>query len=280
MQLRETKPEARWRSNVRLLAPIVVLAATFIFTIGFFGFAHDVGTVRGTDTVYCTPDAHVRLAVVPSPVNNKWNHQRFLWITLGFGHFSFAAAKGVDLVWDLVIGRLGQLLIIYLTYPILRRALLRAMFQFPVYLPMYASITFDKISLSTVWAVLRGSAEDIPHHHPDHPETPVTLRIQAEAWLSRKWRYLAIVPLLAYILAFPTLLSVMTGYQADLEPYILRPDNQDYQSASSLQVPPIVILDGARVGLSNMTAGYGQESWFTDVSDCESKHSMMLPLER
>ena len=51
-------------------------------------------------------------------------------------------------------------------------------------------------------------------------------------------------------------------------PYVRLPENGDFASASSLQVPRLVVMDGARIGLPDMVDGYGNEAWFTSISSC------------
>ena len=266
MKLEESKLEPQWKGWTRFLSPLVALGVASFFTIGFFGFTHSVASASTgcTKSICCTIDGRAYVGVGQYPVDHSsWAPSRFLWITLGFGQFSFAAAKSIDVAWDLIIGRGGQLLLIYLTYPIIRRAFLRAIVQFPVYLPMYTSITFDKLSLSTTWASVQPFPEGVPSQ-------PIDCPAQADArHLSRVWHSWVILPLLAYIMAFPTILSAMTGYQSGLEPYVIRPGSEgDLMKASLLKIPAVVVFDGSRIGLTDDVAGYGNETWYKNVSEC------------
>lgn len=273
MRLSESKVEAQWRSRSRVISPFVVLAVILVFTIGFFGFVPTLGSIRGQNGIYCTLGNHARVGEDPNAINDKWAPSRFLWISLGFGNFSFAAAKGIDVVWDLAVGRGGQLLLIYLTYPIIRRSLLRAMVMFPIRLPMYASIAFDKVSLWTIWAAMRKSLTDSAR--VQGIQDPVERKGLTILWFL--WRYFVIIPILAYILAFPTMMAIMTGYQTEPEPYLLRPGSTgDLMKASLLDIPSLVVLDGSRIGLMDMVAVHKDDTRFATLSNCMVLTSIML----
>jgi hypothetical protein len=57
-------------------------------------------------------------ATKKGPVNQKCFTSGFFAITLQFGDFSFDTAKLIDITWDLVVGRGGQLCLAYISYPI------------------------------------------------------------------------------------------------------------------------------------------------------------------
>ena len=136
-------------------------------------------------------------------VSSYWNPSLFLSITFGFGHFSYAAAKGIDVAWDLVVGRVGQILLAILSYPVIRRSLYRAMEQQHVRIPTYAAFKFDKISLSALSVTTLDLLRSLKPSW-----RPIAV---ARAF---NWRYLGYVIVLLYILGFSTIVSIMTGYQA------------------------------------------------------------------
>lgn len=136
--------------------------------------------------------------------SSYWDPNLFLSSTFGFGHFSFAAAKGIDVVWDFVVGRFGQIVLAFMAYLVLRRSLSTYMEEQEMHIPVYASLAFDKTSLAALWATscdLFGSLK--PSWKP------------TAAFRGLNWRYVGYSIVLVYVLGFPTMVSVMTGTYAD-----------------------------------------------------------------
>ncbi|KAF7198100.1 hypothetical protein HII31_00456 [Pseudocercospora fuligena] len=247
------KPEARWQSLLRLWLPAVVSFLLLSFIVGYFGIVQKSAKLHASAALFCTPDAHVLLSAIHDDLTNMWSPRTALWITLGFGQFTFAGAKALDFAWDLCIGRGGQALIAYFTYPCIRRALYRAVTTFNVYMPMYTAVAFDKVSLTTAWAIVCNKSDK-------------------KVGFSLCWRYFLMIPILAYILLFPSFISLMTGYQATLIP-LVRLSDGNYMNASLLQVPTIVAVDGSRIGLTDMMASTPNDSWSQLVHDYQTTWS-------
>ena len=70
------------------------------------------------------------------------------------------------------------------------------------------------------------------------------------------WRYFGYVIVLLYILGFPTIVSVMTGYQTASTPSVERPGIHNLMNVSDLTIPPLVVRDGHRIGLEKDTPIY------------------------
>jgi len=55
-----------------------------------------------------------------------------------------------------------------------------------------------------------------------------------------------------YIVAFPTIMTIATSYQARLAPYIRDPNNSYVLAdAKCLRIPGVILRDGSRVGLQD-----------------------------
>jgi hypothetical protein len=76
-------------------------------------------------------------------------------ITLGFGSFDFQVAKGIDIGWDLVVGRGGQILLALIWYRVCSSLMLHIMETQTVSFYTYTAIGFDRGPLFFMWALLR-----------------------------------------------------------------------------------------------------------------------------
>ncbi|KAL9576328.1 MAG: hypothetical protein Q9212_007194 [Teloschistes hypoglaucus] len=110
----------------------------------------------------------------------------------GAAQLSFAEAKFIDLIFDLILGQGGRLLLGALSYIIFMDALLRFMEITPVSFKLYTSFVFAPTSLISTWR----SAKAI---------------FTTKGWRAKMyliWCALA----MTYVLAFPTLIESATGY--------------------------------------------------------------------
>lgn len=90
-----------------------------------------------------------------APYLTHWNFSEFFEITLGCGRFTFNNAKLIDVGWDIVIGRGGQLLLALLSYRIINSALLHSMETHPRSMPTFVALSFDQGSFVGIWALLK-----------------------------------------------------------------------------------------------------------------------------
>lgn len=107
-------------------------------------------------------------------------------------HLTFATAKFIDVVWDLVIGQGGRLLLAWISYVVFMDGLARLMEISAVSYQLYASIVFETFSLFSIWYSLRAVSA-------------------CRGWRSRAfltWFGFATM----YVLGYPTLMSAATGY--------------------------------------------------------------------
>ncbi|KAK5741520.1 hypothetical protein LTR17_003958 [Elasticomyces elasticus] len=214
-----------------ILGVVVVGLPAMILTVGT-----KVTGKRGPDTqvMSCYPDgsAHYRDPFdTESPPKQAWMPSLFLSVTLGFGTFTFSEAKVIDVAWDLVVGRGGQFLLTLVTYPVVRRVLQYRMETTPATFRLFSSIALGhSLSFSSLHALC----------------TP------PKAFVRRICLHSALVLIGLYLLAFPTILSIMTSYQANLVPYALDPlRNTSLVDVSNLTMPRFVVVDGHRVGLND-----------------------------
>ncbi|KAL8931915.1 MAG: hypothetical protein Q9211_006650 [Gyalolechia sp. 1 TL-2023] len=110
----------------------------------------------------------------------------------GGAQLSFGQAKLIDLLFDLLVGQGGRLLLAAISYIVFMDALLRSMEITPVPYNLYASLVFSPTSLIATWHSIRAVS--------------TTRGWRAKAYLIWcAWSML-------HVLAFPTLIDSATGY--------------------------------------------------------------------
>ncbi|KAL8854440.1 MAG: hypothetical protein Q9221_000710 [Calogaya cf. arnoldii] len=116
----------------------------------------------------------------------------------GSARLSFAEAKLIDLLFDLIVGQGGRLLLAAVSYIVFMDALLRSMESSAVSYKLYASLVFESTSLIATWRASKAVFS--------------TKGWRAKLYLT--WCALAMI----YVLAFPTLIESMTGYVSPSSP--------------------------------------------------------------
>ncbi|KAL9023784.1 MAG: hypothetical protein Q9196_006975 [Gyalolechia fulgens] len=145
------------------------------------------------------PDAHwdgIKLTGSSCDLVNTKNSSRLqsaFQINLrGGAQLSFGQAKLIDLLFDLLVGQGGRLLLAAISYIVFMDALLRSMEITPVPYNLYASLVFSPTSLIATWHSIRAVS--------------TTRGWRAKAYLIWcAWSML-------HVLAFPTLIDSATGY--------------------------------------------------------------------
>ncbi|KAF2728109.1 hypothetical protein EJ04DRAFT_504600 [Polyplosphaeria fusca] len=179
----------------------------------------------------CSPDGQFTLW--PGDFN-YWHSSNFFQINFGFGELTFAQAKAVDVVWDVVVGRGGQALLAFVSWQIFARYLTTSMGVQPV-----TFSTFSAIFL---------------HHEP----TVMSLYRMSRDFATRQRlrSKIAMVFMLVttgYILAFPTIASAMTGYNGNVAAFV--PDSSgNFVKFESFQPVLYIIHDGDRINKTNDSA--------------------------
>ncbi|TKA75345.1 hypothetical protein B0A55_05565 [Friedmanniomyces simplex] len=239
-----TVPNRRTASSAfvtELAWPLLFLALGLAFTVPFFILKTSHAT--SNEEPRCLPNGE---AIFPwnRTVNEHWDSSTALFITLGSGSYTYPEAKAIDVFFDLVVGRGGQVLAAIMAFTVIRKSLLLSIEERPVPLPLTFSVYFNHVSPSLVGAILQNLA--IPFRARKHKDKAVS-----------SWRLLAWLYLCAYVLVLPTLLSAMTGYQTTgaiwFQPEFTS-DNSLASAASLAPNPALSIRDGSRIGLSDNEA--------------------------
>ena len=147
-----------WRPTAFILIPLALTFVSIYLGLSWTRyFAHHLGTDKWLglpkgDSFHwtCIPNG---TAATQQPW--VWNTSQFLDITLGFGSFDFGSAKGIDIAWDLVVGRGGQILLALFSYRVLSAALLQSMENRAVSFYTYTAIGLDRGPVFSIWASLR-----------------------------------------------------------------------------------------------------------------------------
>ncbi|KAF2793173.1 hypothetical protein K505DRAFT_277444 [Melanomma pulvis-pyrius CBS 109.77] len=129
----------------------------------------------------------------------------FFTPNLSFGSMTFNQVKVIDIAWDLLVGRGGQLLLAWVNYRVFNEWLY---FHMEVHLTsykMYTTLAFSTTSLATLGVLGKEF-----------------LAFGKGTW-RRFFRWLGVLCMLLstlYVISFPTLMAAMTGYITTSEAYI------------------------------------------------------------
>lgn len=126
--------------------------------------------------------------------NEPCNAFGWFAINAGFGQLTYDQAKIIDASWNMVIGRGGQVLVSWICYKIFGMALLR--------IAEYRRLPIDLFTAVSLYPLDARTIPKLGH-----------ALLANRGWSARgiaisTWTSLA----LAYVIALPTLLDVMTGY--------------------------------------------------------------------
>lgn len=137
---------------------------------------------------YLIPALFWDYKIISCDIHPAWSSWSTVFeINAPVARVSFATAKLIDLAWDLIVGRGGQIILAWLSYRVFTEALMRITEERPVSYELFASVTLHSGSLQTFFAIL-----------------PTAIRIKG--WrgnMALAWMALAT----SYVLFFPTLLS-------------------------------------------------------------------------
>ena len=204
---------------------------------------------------FCAQSTTFEVGTKTRTYDPLWDPSLFLSITLGFGDLTFPTAKGIDCVWDLVVGRGGQILLGIVVYRLFRRSIMLTTETYSVSIPLFASMTSGTTELYTLWIL----GCEIFRDRGKRLERP-------EYWC--KIRLFALVFVIGYLFTFATFVSIMTGYQAKTTPYIRNPSSQDFTPASKLYIPQLLVSDGRQVGLGDDFATEGNTVVSRELNAC------------
>ena len=178
----------------------------------------------------CLPDGTFSLK---HDTYNYWAASGFFQITLGFGSLSFAEAKIIDVAWDVVIGRGGQAILALLSWNVFADYVTATMQIAPVTFKTFRTL-FVQRDISTLLGITRLAKgfTRLPHKLPS------------------KSAMVFMITTMAFILAFPTFGSAMTGYSANVLSFV-EDQSGNYAPLNNYKQLYYTIEDGKRIGMSD-----------------------------
>jgi hypothetical protein len=239
-----------WRYLYDIWQPLTILVLTVSFASSFFGSKDPYAS--SNHLFYCNADGNVQMLDPGETGGYKplWDPNLFFTINAPVReNISFTLAKVIDAVWDLGIGRGGQMLAAVITYRVLRRSLTLVMESCTIAVPTVTSVCCQQVSILSPWHLLA-----------DAFSTKSSWQFEGRR-LSLTGRRRLLVQLFActYVLVFPTLTSAMTGYGTGFTGLFdyTEGTTSEAKPLDQLQVgyPRMVLADGSRIGLPDST-GY------------------------
>jgi len=186
----------KYRSHVYAsFTPIATLIFTCLF--GFLGPGLAGTSCTQTLKLLATPT----FQPISAPTSYEpWAVSQLLAINLGLGSMPFTTAKFIDVFWDVVVGRGGQMLLTYVAYRVFTKSLARAMEDSQVSYHTFAALAFEPGTIAGVFML----AKDFASNRCFRSKMVVS------------WVLMATL----HIIAFPTLSSAMTGYTSVMGVYM------------------------------------------------------------
>ncbi|KIW14939.1 hypothetical protein PV08_07726 [Exophiala spinifera] len=161
------------------------------------------------------------------PTLSLWDRSGFLIINVAWGSMSFSAAKGLDIVWDIMVGRAGQAILAWATFKVSSQYLDLAMREEPVSYGTFEALAF------------------VP------PSLVRTARLAMDLVFYRSWSSrLAILWIICsslFVLSFSSLASAMSGYNTNSEAVVTDSRGQAANFADYRMVQ-FAIHDAWRIG--------------------------------
>lgn len=248
--LPELQDSGRRNRFTALLGPWFVLA----IVCGVIATIFSVVTTRGAgissgftnELFYCDTSDRIIYAYSKESFDRTspyWDTNLFLSVTMGFHGLTFSQAKAIDICFDLAIGRGSQILVAWVAYPLLRRAVLRSMevreFSLALVLPFF----MQRLSAFTLWAMIANMRVTLKKKR-SADERIARSRIRVD------WRIVLVLLVGCHILSIPTFLSAMTSYQSRGEPFFPVDGGSSYVSADNVTYPNVFVSHGDQLGLS------------------------------
>ena len=124
-----------------------------------------------------------------------------LWtINLVFGDYSLSTAKAIHASWDVVVGRGGQALLSFAWYRVASNLVVTMAEESPVPHGLFAAVT---ISGSNMWSFWHGAS-----------------LLVSRQWIEHRHVVMAMVAATLWIISWPTIMSLLTGYASLTEPFV------------------------------------------------------------
>jgi hypothetical protein len=248
------------RRNLGLAAKHIFLLAVVITAIVLVAVVGSIPHWQNTSPYYTSQfhncNANGTFTPNHSPTFSLWDGSALFQITLKWGHMTFSQAKALDVVWDILVGRGGQAILLYVAFKVFTMTLSRTMETEPVSYGTFESMAFTSPTFVSPFILIRDFV------------TNKGLRARAAV----AWTIIASF----FVLAFPSLNDTMSGYSANMEAF-LQDDNGVLVPWSNYSEVRFVINDGQRIGLQSPT--YVTDNLFTSTS-CASKGPQLLTQEK
>ena len=240
------RQESIWKRlalSIALALPTIVILAVLL-ALSLLGI-----DFSNTDLDYgCDPSGNVWITNANRP--NVWSKDYGLAITLGFGSFKFSVAKSIDIIWDLVVGRGGQVLAGILLYYNFRGPVVAAMHRSPVPYEKLMKMEYHPAGTTSFLVYCK----DVHWRRRDR-----------SVWFTAFMLALSTL----YVLSLPTWFSAMSGYQAIDQPY-LNMDNSTFVAFASLEQCGYMVADGERIGRNNFTCVESDTDLYVGIENCTS----------
>ncbi|KAI0165384.1 hypothetical protein GGR52DRAFT_106320 [Hypoxylon sp. FL1284] len=223
---RDLRDSRSWRPFLVIL--FVLWISFLLYAVGSLADLSNNGSYYDTASLTCKADDSF------GPFRgdyDPWSSAGFFQITIAFGPLDFTSAKVIDICWDVVVGRGGQAVLAVLSWHIFSS---------------YVTVSMDRspVTYRTFWVVFL-------HREPTLSSILHLLRDFVS--LRRLSSILAMVFMIAtmiFALAFPTLVSAMSGYSSVTKAFV-RVDGERLVPFSDFKILAYAIHDGFR---ANMTA--------------------------
>ena len=232
----ETAKTSGIRRSLGLVAKHGFLLAVVVFTVVILIIFGKVPNWQSTSHAYSSHfnncNANGTFTPNRSPTYSLWDGSGLFEITLTWGKMTFSQAKAVDVVWDIVIGRGGQAIFLYVAFKVFTMTLSRTMEQDAVSYGTFEALAFTSPTFVSPWILCR----DFVSNRGPRAKAAVAWTIFASF----------------FVLAFPTLNDTVSGYSTNMEAF-LKDKTGVLVPFSSYREVQFVIHDGARVGLEDPT---------------------------
>lgn len=179
-----------------------------------------------------------------------WSNWAALFqVNIRSGNVSFTAAKIIDMVWDTIVGRGGQLLLAWISYRVYAAVMMHLAEREAVDFSLFLTTMLYGHSVWTFWHATKSIFSN----------------------LSRRaiWMSLWMMASMIYVLVFPTLLSASTSYVAASRPAALLVDNST--------VPLKLYLDSMSYSLVDHGIPNQPSPWYINIANLTGLPAILRP---
>lgn len=172
---------------------------------------------------------------------------------------TFAEAKAIDVIWDLVVGQGGRFFLGWISYKVFMDGLVRVMEKSAVSHELYASMAFEPMCVMSIWNSVKALS------------------------MTRGWRSKVFLAWFCistfYVLAFSTLISAGSGYVTPSTAGFTMADGSFLTASSESLIQCFNLTDGALIGLPNGTIVPGPPNHVAEEAIDEARSSSYYPLK-